>query len=115
MVQVNSLVESGSFEEALNLCTLSPVLSTSQGIKVKQIQEKYALSLFLRGDFDGAVTHFIAAGSEPSSVLLLFSDPLVPSSLNRSNATSPLLGQVSSLNVRGLTSSSSNPAALGMS
>lgn len=55
---------------------------------VRQIHEKFAFSLHQKGDFEGAVTHYIAAGSHPASVIAMFAD-LIPQALVTSLTAAP--------------------------
>jgi hypothetical protein len=76
------LVEANSFEDALALCatcksyTGAPS-SQLMDIDVKNIHEKFGTVLYQKGDFDGAVVHYIAADSDITDVFALFPD-LVP-------------------------------------
>ena len=77
--QVQSLVEAGLFEEAINLCSLSP--NVGQDIDIHRIHEKFAVSLFQKGDFEGAITHYIAAQTNVVNVIIQFPD-LIPTQLH---------------------------------
>lgn len=77
--QVQTLVETGLFEEAINLCSLSP--NVSQDIDIHRIHEKFAVSLFQKGDFEGAITHYISAETNVVNVIIQFPD-LIPTQLH---------------------------------
>ena len=70
-------MDGGQFEDALNICALSRSSASVRDVNVELIHEKYALSLFQKGDFDGCVSHYIAGKSNVVAVLMLFPD-LVP-------------------------------------
>jgi tetratricopeptide (TPR) repeat protein len=79
--QVDALADAGSYEEALSLCVMcsqDPELLT--GIATASIHERYAHDLLSWGDYEGAVGHFLKAGTPCSTVLALF-PALVPSEL----------------------------------
>jgi Vam6/Vps39-like protein vacuolar protein sorting-associated protein 39 len=79
--QVDALADAGSYEEALSLCVMcsqDPELLT--GIATASIHERYAHDLLSWGDYEGAVQHFLQAGTPCSAVLALF-PALVPSEL----------------------------------
>jgi tetratricopeptide (TPR) repeat protein len=79
--QVDALADAGSYEEALSLCVMcsqDPELLT--GIATASIHERYAHDLLSWGDYEGAVGHFLEAGTPCSTVLALF-PALVPSEL----------------------------------
>ena len=82
-IQVQALVEAGLFEEAINLCTLSPNVGQLTDIDICRIHEKFALSLFQKGDFEGAISHYISAGTNVVSVISQFTD-LIPPQLHSS-------------------------------
>lgn len=75
--QVMNLLDAYQFEEAINLCTLCIANPQMREIDIAGVHEKYALSLFQRGDFDSSIHHYIKAKSTPQKVLTLFPD-LVP-------------------------------------
>lgn len=79
--QVTRLVESGLYEEAINLSTLCRDNISLRDIDIPKIHEKFANSLLLKGDYEGAVTNFIAASTNPITVLAQFPD-LIPISLH---------------------------------
>jgi hypothetical protein len=79
--QVLTLVETGLYEEAINLCSLCPNSSQLRDIDIPRIHEKFAFSLFQKGDFEGAISHYILANTELLSVIAKFPD-LVPVSLH---------------------------------
>jgi hypothetical protein len=79
--QVQALVEAGLFEEAINLCSLSPNVGQLADIDIHRIHEKFAVSLFQKGDFEGAITHYIAAETNVTNVIIQFPD-LIPTQLH---------------------------------
>lgn len=79
--QVLTLVESSLYEEAINLCSLCPNSSQLRDIDIPRIHEKFAFSLFQKGEFEGAISHYILANTELLSVIAKFPD-LVPVSLH---------------------------------
>ena len=87
-VQVMRLVDSLAFEDALSICstckTYTGVPSSTQlmDIDVGNIHERYASVLFQKGDFDGAVVHYIAANSDIIDVFSLFPDFVPPNLLS---------------------------------
>ena len=62
------------YEDALNICALCRQPAQLRDIDVPRIHEKFAYSLFLKGDFDEAVSNYITAKSNPVQVPLLFPD-----------------------------------------
>lgn len=82
--QISELEERGQYEHALSLCAL---LSDSDPevlayISVPSIHEKNARSIYNKGDFDGAIAHFLLAETPFMSVLGLFPD-IVPQQLQQ--------------------------------
>lgn len=85
-------MQQNSFEEALSLCVLSgeqdkrtndgqtTKIGGADDIIIQQIHEQYAFSLHQKGDFEGAVTQYIAAETSVASVIMLFPE-LIPNSL----------------------------------
>lgn len=73
-------------------------------ISMKQIHEQYAFSLHQKGDFEGAISQYIAAETSPARVIALFPD-LIPNSLivalNSAHPTAAI--------------AAANPATLGLS
>lgn len=89
--QIAYLVEKGLYEEALRVHQLSRQPNLLREVDISKIHEKYALSLFQRGEFEDAAVHFIAAASHPMEVLQLFPD-FVPAPLQ-----SPVSGRLQGL------------------
>lgn len=75
--QIKNLMESNRFEEAINLCILCQNNPQLKDIDVSFVHEKFAMALYQRGDFDGAITNFIKGKSTLARVFGLFPD-LVP-------------------------------------
>jgi MinD-like ATPase involved in chromosome partitioning or flagellar assembly len=75
--QIMTLLDAYRFEDAINLCALCLANPQIRDIDVAGVHEKYALSLFQKGDFDMAIQHYIKAKATPQKVLILFPD-LVP-------------------------------------
>ncbi len=78
-----TLVDAGQFEDTLNICALCKSSAALRDVDVEMIHERYALSLFQKGDFDGCISHYIAGKSNVVAVLMLFPD-LVPVALQSS-------------------------------
>jgi hypothetical protein len=78
--QIGELVGIGACEDALSLCKLSPHPIHLKDVDVAAIHEKFAMMLFQKGDFEGAVSNYIAANTNPLIVLPLFPD-LIPTAL----------------------------------
>lgn len=79
--QILTLVEAGRFEEAISLCALCQSSPQLKEIDIPGIHEKYAYTLFSKGDFDGAIANFIKSDCSPVLVIGLFPD-LVPPALH---------------------------------
>jgi hypothetical protein len=106
-------VEAGQFEEALNICALCKSASLGRDVDVELIHEKYALSLFQKGDFDGCVQHYIAGKSNVVAVLMLFPD-LVPVVLQTTFSNVSRQGQSRTTSSRGgAAMGSGTPSAWG--
>jgi hypothetical protein len=119
--QIKILMENNSFEEALSLCTLCGEQGQGQGdkqlkaggggggmggeeISLKQIHEQFAFSLHQKGDFEGAITQYIAAATAPASVIALFPE-LIPHALVTALNSAPSAA----------AAAEANPATLGLS
>lgn len=111
--QIKILMQQNAYEEALSLCALCKEQSAGDGeekatsggdITVKQIHEQFAFSLHQKGDFEGAVTQYIAAGTAPASVIALFPE-LIPNALVTALNSAPSASMVAEV----------NPATLGLS
>jgi hypothetical protein len=100
-------VEAGQFEESLNICALCKSPALGRDVDVELIHEKYALSLFQKGDFEGSMQHYIAGKSNPVAVLMLYPD-LVPVVLQTAYAHLGRLGKPSNAGGVGPSSSSSS-------
>ena len=107
----------GAFDDALSLCTLcgeqteTSVSSKADAgdrsgdmVSLKDIHEQYAFSLHQKGDFEGAITQYIAAETPPASVIALFPE-LIP------NSIVVALNSVPSVSM----TAEGNPATLGLS
>jgi len=75
--QIQTLVDNSVYEEALSLCTLcttdgSADVEVLNYISVTDIHKKYAYNIFQRGDYDGAISHFLLAETKFRDVLALF-------------------------------------------
>ncbi|CAN0572743.1 unnamed protein product, partial [Ectocarpus sp. 12 AP-2014] len=70
--QVETLAESGSYEDALSLCAMCKDMSVLGSVNVLSIHERYAYDLFSWGDYEGAVGHFLVAETPVDHVLSLF-------------------------------------------
>lgn len=79
--QIMSLLDAQRFEDAINLCILCQHNPQLKDIDVPGVHEKYAFSLYQKGDFEGCIAHFLKADSNPKKVLALFPD-LVPTNFN---------------------------------
>ncbi len=88
------MVAAGLYEEALNICTLCRQPSQLKDTDVGKVHEKYAHSLFLKGDFDESISNYITAKTNPVQVLLLFPDfiPLTLQSSDRKTKGSNTIG-----------------------
>ena len=65
------------YEEALSLCSICTSESSFDQdaityVSVPDIHKKYAYSIYQRGDYDGAITHFLLAETKFKEVLALF-------------------------------------------
>ena len=96
------MVETGLFQDALNLCTLchQPAVQLKD-IDIGRIHEKFAFSIFQKGDFDEAINNYIISKTHPVQVLNLFPDfvPLSLQTMDRSRVkgnekTMKLIGNV---------------------
>lgn len=67
-------MEASLYEDALNICALCNQTAQLRDLDVGRIHEKFAYSLFLKGDFDEAINNYIVAKANPVQVLLLFPD-----------------------------------------
>jgi hypothetical protein len=91
--QITALQDVGLYEDALNLCRLSPYPTIQlRSIDTARIHERLAQSLFQKGDFEEASSHWIEARTPPDLVLSLFPDfvPLAliaPTFGNKSSTT----------------------------
>lgn len=77
--QIGALVDEGSYEDALALCAACRItqrggayFSREEAVDVAAIEERYAYALYSRGDFEGAVHHWLAADAAPANVAALF-------------------------------------------
>lgn len=104
--QISYLVDKGLYEEALRIHLLSRQPSILREIDVGKVHEKFALSLFLRGEFEESVLQFISAGSSLMDVMQLFPE-FVPVPLRQpvSGRIQALLTQIRSLSVDNTTKS----------
>lgn len=84
--QISYLVDKGLYEEALRIHQLSRQPNMLKEVDINKIHEKFALSLFQRGEFEESIVHFISAGSSAIDVLLLFPD-FVPAPLQQSTSS----------------------------
>lgn len=81
--QISDLMEAGSYEVAINLCAMTQASGQLRDVDVCQIHEKYAMTLFHKGDFKGAMSNYISAKTTPLVLLRRFPD-LVPVALHAS-------------------------------
>ena len=78
-LQVTRLVEKGDLEEALSICHANKGNSSLfEEIDLPSIHEKFGSVLYQKGDFDGAVDNYLAAGSDIIDVFSLFPDLIPP-------------------------------------
>ncbi|KAJ8612126.1 hypothetical protein CTAYLR_002431 [Chrysophaeum taylorii] len=68
--QVAALVDDGAYEDALALCASCDL--DRRDVDVGAIEERYAYALYSRGDFEGAVHHWLAANAAPANLAELF-------------------------------------------
>jgi hypothetical protein len=88
--QVEALLESKSYEEALTLCSMCEWISSSrstgqeespallQGLRVESVHERYAHELFSWGDYEGATEHFLKADMHVEDVVRMFHGLIPP-------------------------------------
>lgn len=105
-------MRNNAYEDALSLCSLSEKSLSqdtvqakgggTESVSLKQIHEQYAFDLHQKGDFEGAITQYIAAETPPASVIALFPE-LIPHSLIAALNSAP----------SAMAAAASNPAALG--
>ncbi|CAM9189087.1 unnamed protein product [Chrysoparadoxa australica] len=99
-VQVERLVEAGSFEEALALCSMCRSCGNEallQDIDVESIHHKYGHEMLGWGDAEGAVGQFLLANTPLEDVVQLFAQ-LIPQELLSSGMIKPS-SEVSELGV----------------
>lgn len=75
--QIQALVDNSVYEEALSLSSLctadgSADVEVLNYISVTDIHKRYAYNIFQRGDYDGAISHFLLAETKFRDVLSLF-------------------------------------------
>lgn len=80
---------------------------------MRQIHEKFAFSLHQKGDFEGAVTHYIAAGSHPANVIAMFAD-LIPQALVQALTSAPPSSAMAAANAGAALQIQSTAVNLGL-
>lgn len=84
--QIAALVDDADYEDALALCAARDVKRGRDMVDVAAIEERYAYALYSRGDFEGAVQHWLAADPPPGDVAALF-PALCPPGMQHALAT----------------------------
>lgn len=103
--QIQRLVDSGNFEDALALTTSclsygGPTSAQLVDIDIRNIHERYGSVLYQKGDFDGAVVNYLSAESDIVDVLILFPEFVPQTLLNAmfpqkgNGVLSPLLNSI---------------------
>jgi len=110
--QVETLVQSGAYEEALSLCAICEDKQLLGGIDVQTIHERYAYELFSWGDYESAIAHFLSAETSVAAVVFLFPS-LVPADLPTTGLERPPRERAGK--ARPLSGASLNRAAVALS